>query len=161
MGELREEVVQANQLRKQQLVELGLLREEEKQRMSREHEAQVQALLFIAFTRLSCDFKVTMTYKRPKVAMTKINVKIYTIKANLLEHKPLYEINVFLQKYSKLSYVLKLQKIFVDQMARSKSQSEQSRLDLEKKNSLDMEHMLEKVRVSISVRLELRVLASA
>lgn len=39
--ELREEVVQANQLRKQQLVELGLLREEEKQKMSREHEAEV------------------------------------------------------------------------------------------------------------------------
>ncbi|XP_062621541.1 centrosomal protein of 112 kDa-like isoform X4 [Saccostrea cucullata] len=39
--ELREEVVQANQLRKQQLVELGLLREEEKQKMLREHESEV------------------------------------------------------------------------------------------------------------------------
>ena len=39
--ELREEVVQANQLRKQQLVELGLLREEEKQKMQRDHEAEV------------------------------------------------------------------------------------------------------------------------
>lgn len=39
--ELREEVVQANQLRKQQLVELGLLREEEKQKMLREHENEV------------------------------------------------------------------------------------------------------------------------
>ena len=39
--ELREEVVQANQLRKQQLVELGLLREEEKQKMTREHETEV------------------------------------------------------------------------------------------------------------------------
>ena len=39
--ELREEVVQANQLRKQQLVELGLLREEEKQKMQREHESEV------------------------------------------------------------------------------------------------------------------------
>ena len=39
--ELREEVVQANQLRKQQLVELGLLREEEKQKMNREHEGEV------------------------------------------------------------------------------------------------------------------------
>lgn len=40
--ELREEVVQANQLRKQQLVELGLLREEEKQKMLREHENEVR-----------------------------------------------------------------------------------------------------------------------
>jgi centrosomal protein CEP112 len=39
--ELREEVVQANQLRKQQLVELGLLREEEKQKMQRDHETEV------------------------------------------------------------------------------------------------------------------------
>ncbi|XP_035824981.1 uncharacterized protein LOC101862025 isoform X2 [Aplysia californica] len=38
--ELREELVQANQLRKQQLVELGLLREEEKQKMHRDHEAE-------------------------------------------------------------------------------------------------------------------------
>lgn len=42
--ELREEVVQANQLRKQQLVELGLLREEEKQKMLREHENEVTKL---------------------------------------------------------------------------------------------------------------------
>lgn len=42
--ELREEVVQANQLRKQQLVELGLLREEEKQKMLREHENEVRGL---------------------------------------------------------------------------------------------------------------------
>lgn len=41
VGELREELVQANQLRKQQLVELGLLREEEKQKMQRDHEAEV------------------------------------------------------------------------------------------------------------------------
>lgn len=40
--ELREEVVQANQLRKQQLVELGLLREEEKQKMQRDQEMEVQ-----------------------------------------------------------------------------------------------------------------------
>ena len=39
--ELREEVVQSNQLRKQQLVELGLLREEEKQKMQRDNEAEV------------------------------------------------------------------------------------------------------------------------
>ena len=41
VAELREELVQANQLRKQQLVELGLLREEEKQKMQRDHEAEV------------------------------------------------------------------------------------------------------------------------
>ncbi|XP_046339268.2 centrosomal protein of 112 kDa-like isoform X3 [Haliotis rufescens] len=39
--ELREELVQSNQLRKQQLVELGLLREEEKQKMLRDHEAEM------------------------------------------------------------------------------------------------------------------------
>ena len=38
---LREDLVQANQLRKQQLLELGLLREEEKQKMLRDHENQV------------------------------------------------------------------------------------------------------------------------
>ncbi|XP_070185125.1 trichohyalin-like isoform X3 [Littorina saxatilis] len=42
--ELREELVQANQLRKQQLVELGLLREEEKQKMQRDHEAEFARL---------------------------------------------------------------------------------------------------------------------
>ncbi|XP_055875153.1 uncharacterized protein LOC106078496 isoform X1 [Biomphalaria glabrata] len=39
--ELREDLLQANQLRKQQLVELGLLREEEKQKMHRDHEAEI------------------------------------------------------------------------------------------------------------------------
>ncbi|KAL8592673.1 hypothetical protein ACOMHN_037613 [Nucella lapillus] len=39
--DLREDLVQSNQLRKQQLVELGLLREEEKQKMQRDHEAEI------------------------------------------------------------------------------------------------------------------------
>lgn len=38
---LREEVASSNNLRKQQLVELGLLREEEKQKSERDHECQV------------------------------------------------------------------------------------------------------------------------
>ena len=42
VSSLREEVVHANQLRKQQLVELGLLREEEKQKLQREHETMVR-----------------------------------------------------------------------------------------------------------------------
>ena len=42
LSELREQLVHSNQLRKQQLVELGLLREEEKQKMQHEHESQVQ-----------------------------------------------------------------------------------------------------------------------
>ena len=50
MAELREELVQANQLRKQQLVELGLLREEEKQKMQRDHEAEVRSAGSIIFT---------------------------------------------------------------------------------------------------------------
>ncbi|XP_010224286.1 PREDICTED: centrosomal protein of 112 kDa [Tinamus guttatus] len=41
---LREELVQVNAQRKQQLVELSLLREEEKQRAAREHEAAVSKL---------------------------------------------------------------------------------------------------------------------
>ncbi|NXA48586.1 CE112 protein, partial [Nothocercus julius] len=41
---LREELVQVNAQRKQQLVELSLLREEEKQRAAREHEAAVGKL---------------------------------------------------------------------------------------------------------------------
>ena len=46
MSSLREEVVQANQLRKQQLVELGLLREEEKQKLQREHETMVRPIAY-------------------------------------------------------------------------------------------------------------------
>lgn len=41
---LREELVSVNSQRKQQLVELGLLREEEKQRAARDHEAAVSKL---------------------------------------------------------------------------------------------------------------------
>ncbi|XP_007886934.2 centrosomal protein of 112 kDa isoform X2 [Callorhinchus milii] len=42
--QLREELIQVNSQRKQQLVELGLLREEEKQKALREHEAGVSKL---------------------------------------------------------------------------------------------------------------------
>ncbi|XP_077980412.1 centrosomal protein of 112 kDa-like [Glandiceps talaboti] len=42
--ELREEVIQSNSLRKQQIVELGLLREEEKQKGVREHEASLSKM---------------------------------------------------------------------------------------------------------------------
>ncbi|XP_057392320.1 centrosomal protein of 112 kDa isoform X7 [Balaenoptera acutorostrata] len=41
---LREELISVNSQRKQQLVELGLLREEEKQRAARDHEAAVNRL---------------------------------------------------------------------------------------------------------------------
>ncbi|XP_036984002.2 centrosomal protein of 112 kDa [Artibeus jamaicensis] len=41
---LREELINVNSQRKQQLVELGLLREEEKQRATRDHEAEVSKL---------------------------------------------------------------------------------------------------------------------
>lgn len=44
MHKLREELVSVNSQRKQQLVELGLLREEEKQRAARDHEAAVSKL---------------------------------------------------------------------------------------------------------------------
>ena len=42
--DLREELVSANALRRQQLVELGLLREEERQKTSREHDIAVAKL---------------------------------------------------------------------------------------------------------------------
>ncbi|XP_076808963.1 centrosomal protein of 112 kDa-like isoform X1 [Clavelina lepadiformis] len=42
--ELREELVSANALRRQQLVELGLLREEERQKAARDHDLSVQRL---------------------------------------------------------------------------------------------------------------------
>ncbi|XP_041072486.1 centrosomal protein of 112 kDa isoform X5 [Carcharodon carcharias] len=42
--QLREELIQVNSRRKQQLVELGLLREEEKQKALRDHEATVNKL---------------------------------------------------------------------------------------------------------------------
>ncbi|KAL6034523.1 hypothetical protein STEG23_021685 [Scotinomys teguina] len=41
---LREELINVNSQRKQQLVELGLLREEEKQRAARDHETTVNKL---------------------------------------------------------------------------------------------------------------------
>ncbi|XP_064628434.1 centrosomal protein of 112 kDa-like isoform X2 [Lineus longissimus] len=41
---LREEVASSNNLRKQQLVELGLLREEEKQKSERDHECQIMKM---------------------------------------------------------------------------------------------------------------------
>jgi centrosomal protein CEP112 len=50
ISELREELVQANQLRKQQLVELGLLREEEKQKMQRDHETEVHMVIAFPLT---------------------------------------------------------------------------------------------------------------
>lgn len=48
LAEAREQLVQANQLRKQQLVELGLLREEEKHKLIHEHDSQVD-LFFIDY----------------------------------------------------------------------------------------------------------------
>ena len=42
--DLREELVSANALRRQQLVELGLLREEERQKSSREHDVALAKL---------------------------------------------------------------------------------------------------------------------
>ena len=44
LARLREELAQSNQLRKEQLLELGILREEEKQRLTRDHEQQVTSL---------------------------------------------------------------------------------------------------------------------
>ena len=44
---LRGELVQANHLRKEQLVELGLLREEENQKMKREHETEVRQVYHV------------------------------------------------------------------------------------------------------------------
>ena len=41
VSELRDEILQANQIRKQQLVERSLLREEEKQKTQKEHEKQI------------------------------------------------------------------------------------------------------------------------
>ena len=41
LTEQKEQLVQANHLRKQQLMELGLLREDEKQKIINEHEAEV------------------------------------------------------------------------------------------------------------------------
>ena len=44
---LRDELVQANALRKQQLMELGLLREDEKQKMEREQDMTVCIIIII------------------------------------------------------------------------------------------------------------------
>ena len=45
---LRDELLQTQQLRKEQLLELGLLREEEKQKMTRDHEQQVLSVAYTA-----------------------------------------------------------------------------------------------------------------
>ena len=42
--QLNEELIESNTLRKQQIVELGILREDEKQKIIREHELYVQRL---------------------------------------------------------------------------------------------------------------------
>nr|XP_054762623.1 centrosomal protein of 112 kDa-like [Lytechinus pictus] len=44
LRDLKEEMLQGDSLRKQQLVELGLLREEERNKIQREHEAEVRQL---------------------------------------------------------------------------------------------------------------------
>ncbi|XP_072168170.1 centrosomal protein of 112 kDa-like [Diadema setosum] len=44
LREVKEEILQGDSLRKQQLVELGLLREEERQKVQREHETEVRQL---------------------------------------------------------------------------------------------------------------------
>ena len=44
LRDLREELVAANSLRRQQLVELGLLREEERQKASRDHDMTIAKL---------------------------------------------------------------------------------------------------------------------
>ena len=44
VSKLRDKILQANQIRKQQLVELSVLREEEKQKTQKEHEEQMTTL---------------------------------------------------------------------------------------------------------------------
>ena len=44
VSKLRDEILQANQIRKQQLVELSVLKEEEKQKTQKEHEEQMTTL---------------------------------------------------------------------------------------------------------------------
>ena len=41
---LKEELIESNTLRKQQIVELGILREDEKQKIMREHDLQMQRM---------------------------------------------------------------------------------------------------------------------
>ncbi|XP_054986406.1 centrosomal protein of 112 kDa isoform X2 [Sorex araneus] len=60
---LREELIHVNAQRKQQLVELGLLREEEKQRAARDHEAALSKL------RAECE-KMKMELKKTHAAET-------------------------------------------------------------------------------------------
>ena len=45
ISDLEDQLQQSNQLRKQQLVELGLLREEERQKMHAEYESQVTKII--------------------------------------------------------------------------------------------------------------------
>ena len=59
---LREELLSSNQLRRQQLVELGLLREEERQKSSRDHE--------IALAELQADMEGELAEVRRQHAVT-------------------------------------------------------------------------------------------
>lgn len=65
---LREELIQVNAQRKQQLVELSLLREEEKQKAARDHETAVNKLK-------AESEKMTLDLKRTHAAETEMTLE--------------------------------------------------------------------------------------
>lgn len=71
---LREELIQVNTQRKQQLVELSLLREEEKQRATRDHETAMNKQKTES-EKMILDLKKTNTAEK-EMALEKVRLKI-------------------------------------------------------------------------------------
>lgn len=72
---LREELIQVNTQRKQQLVELGLLREEEKQRAALDHEAAMNKLKANS-ERMILDLKKTNATEA-EMTLEKVSTKVH------------------------------------------------------------------------------------
>lgn len=71
---LREELIQVNTQRKQQLVELSLLREEEKQRAARDHETAMNKKKAES-EKMIVDLKKTNAVEK-EMALEKVRIKI-------------------------------------------------------------------------------------
>ncbi|XP_068932694.1 centrosomal protein of 112 kDa isoform X7 [Petaurus breviceps papuanus] len=89
---LREELIQVNSQRKQQLVELGLLREEEKQRTARDHETIVN--------KLKADSeKMKLELKMTHAAETELTLEMANSRLKQIEKE-------YSQKFAKSSQII-------------------------------------------------------
>lgn len=80
---LREELISVNSQRKQQLVELGLLREEEKQRTARDHE--------LAISKMKAESeKMKLELKKTHAAETEITLEKVNHPGGFIHIKHMY-----------------------------------------------------------------------